>query len=85
MDTNYADNNYLILVGRVANEKKFSHEVYGESFFLFNLEFWIIKIYYFCLRRKILVFAFEKLLKWRMGFGYKRLYPDSKEFDLWKK
>lgn len=38
MDTNYADNNYLVLVGRVANEKKFSHEVYGESFYLFNLE-----------------------------------------------
>lgn len=38
MDTNYSDNNYLILVGKVANEKKFSHEVYGESFYLFNLE-----------------------------------------------
>ena len=38
MDTNYLDNNYLILVGKVANEKKFSHEVYGESFYLFNLE-----------------------------------------------
>lgn len=38
MDTNYLDNNYLILVGKVANEKKFSHEVYGESFYVFNLE-----------------------------------------------
>lgn len=38
MDTNYSDNNYLILVGKVANEKKFSHEVYGESFYSFNLE-----------------------------------------------
>ena len=38
MDTNYSENNYLILVGKVANEKKFSHEVYGESFYLFNLE-----------------------------------------------
>ena len=38
MDTNYLDNNYLILVGKVANEKKFSHEVYGESFYIFNLE-----------------------------------------------
>ena len=38
MDTNYLDNNYLILVGKVANEKKFSHEVYGERFYLFNIE-----------------------------------------------
>ena len=38
MDTNYSENNYLVLVGKVANEKKFSHEVYGESFYLFNLE-----------------------------------------------
>lgn len=38
MDTNYSDNNYLILVGKVANEKKFSHEVYGENFYSFNLE-----------------------------------------------
>ena len=38
MDTNYFDNNYLVLVGKVANEKKFSHEVYGERFYLFNIE-----------------------------------------------
>ena len=38
MDTNYLDNNYLVLVGKVANEKKFSHEVYGERFYLFNIE-----------------------------------------------
>ena len=38
MDTNYLDNNYLILVGKVANEKKFSHEVYGENFYIFDLE-----------------------------------------------
>ena len=38
MDTNYSDNNYLILVGKVATEKKFSHEVYGESFYVFSLE-----------------------------------------------
>ena len=38
MDTNYLDNNYLILVGKVANEKKFSHEVYGERFYLFDIE-----------------------------------------------
>ncbi len=38
MDTNYLDNNYLVLVGKVANEKKFSHEVYGERFYLFDME-----------------------------------------------
>ena len=37
MDTNYVENNYLTLVGRVTGEKKFSHEIYGERFFIFNL------------------------------------------------
>ncbi len=37
MDTNYLENNYLTLVGKVTGEKKFSHEIYGERFFLFNL------------------------------------------------
>ena len=37
MDTNYLENNYLTLVGKVTGEKKFSHEIYGESFYLFNL------------------------------------------------
>ena len=37
MDTNYLENNYLTLVGRVTGEKKFSHEIYGERFFIFNL------------------------------------------------
>lgn len=37
MDTNYLENNYLTLVGEVTGEKKFSHEIYGESFYLFNL------------------------------------------------
>ena len=37
MDTNYLENNYLILVGKVTGEKKFSHEIYGERFFTFNL------------------------------------------------
>ena len=31
------DTNYLTLVGRVTGEKKFSHEIYGERFFIFNL------------------------------------------------
>ena len=37
MDTKYLENNYLTLVGRVTGEKKFSHEIYGERFFIFNL------------------------------------------------
>ena len=37
MDTNYLENNYLILVGKVTGEKKFSHEIYGEKFYTFNL------------------------------------------------
>ena len=37
MDTNYLENNYLTLVGKVTGEKKFSHEIYGERFFTFNL------------------------------------------------
>ena len=31
MDTNYSDNNHLILVGKVTSEKRFSHEIYGEN------------------------------------------------------
>lgn len=38
MDTNYSDNNHLILVGKVTSEKKFSHEIYGESFYIFDVE-----------------------------------------------
>ena len=38
MDTNYLENNYLTLVGKVTGEKTFSHEIYGERFFTFNLE-----------------------------------------------
>jgi len=37
LDTNYLENNYLTLVGRVTGEKKFSHEIYGERFYTFNL------------------------------------------------
>lgn len=37
LDTNYLENNYLTLVGKVTGEKKFSHEIYGERFFIFNL------------------------------------------------
>lgn len=38
MNTNYTENNHLVLVGKVTSEKKFSHEIYGESFYIFNLE-----------------------------------------------
>ena len=38
MDTNYLENNNLTLVGKVTGEKKFSHEIYGERFYVFNLE-----------------------------------------------
>ena len=37
MDTNYLENNYLTLVGKVTGEKRFSHEIYGESFYVFDL------------------------------------------------
>ena len=38
MVTNYTENNYLVLIGKVISDKKFSHEIYGESFYVFNLE-----------------------------------------------
>jgi len=37
LDTNYLENNYLTLVGKVTGEKRFSHEIYGESFYVFDL------------------------------------------------
>ena len=37
LDTNYLENNYLTLVGKVTGEKRFSHEIYGEKFYTFNL------------------------------------------------
>ena len=38
MNTNYSENNYLTLVGKITSDKKLSHEIYGESFYIFNLE-----------------------------------------------
>ena len=38
MDTNYSDNNHLVLVGKVTSEKRFSHETYGEKFYIFDME-----------------------------------------------
>ena len=41
MNTNYSENNHLVLVGKVVSEKSYSHEIYGEKFYVFyvfNLE-----------------------------------------------
>lgn len=38
MITNYSDNNHLVLVGKITSDKRFSHEIYGESFYIFDLE-----------------------------------------------
>ena len=38
LDTNFLENNYITLVGKVTGEKKFSHEIYGERFYIFDLE-----------------------------------------------
>ena len=38
MDTNYTENNHIILVGKVTSDKVFSHEVYGERFYIFKME-----------------------------------------------
>ena len=34
---NFADNNHLVLVGKITDEKRFSHEIYGEKFYIFDL------------------------------------------------
>lgn len=38
MNINYADNNHLVLMGKVTSEKRFSHEIYGECFYIFDME-----------------------------------------------
>ncbi len=38
MNINYADNNHLVLMGKVTSEKRFGHEIYGESFYIFDME-----------------------------------------------
>lgn len=38
MITNYSDNNHLVLVGRITSDKRFSHEIYGEKFYIFDVE-----------------------------------------------
>ena len=37
MDTNYLENNYITLVGKVTGDKRLSHEIYGEKFYIFDL------------------------------------------------
>ena len=37
LDTNYLENNQLVLVGKVTSDKRFSHEIYGEKFYIFDL------------------------------------------------
>ena len=37
MNTNYSDNNHIVLVGKVTGDKRFSHEIYGEKFYIFDL------------------------------------------------
>ena len=38
MNTNYSENNHLVLVGKIVSDKSYSHEIYGEKFYVFNLE-----------------------------------------------
>ena len=38
MNTNYAENNCATLIGKVASDKRLSHETFGEKFYLFDLE-----------------------------------------------
>ena len=37
MNINYSENNQLVLVGKVTSDKTFSHEIYGEKFYIFDL------------------------------------------------
>lgn len=37
METNYLENNHIVLVGKVTSDKRFSHEIYGEKFYVFDL------------------------------------------------
>ena len=38
METSYLENNHLVLVGKKKKKKRFSHEIYGEKFYVFDLE-----------------------------------------------
>ncbi len=36
--SNFSENNTITLAGKIVSEKRFSHEVYGEGFYIFDLE-----------------------------------------------
>ena len=38
MNTNYLENNHLVLIGTIISGKRISHEIYGEKFYIFDLE-----------------------------------------------
>ena len=38
MVKNLFENNHLVLVGKVTSDKTYSHEIYGEKFYIFDLE-----------------------------------------------
>ena len=38
MNTNYSENNHLVLRGKIVSDKSYSHEISGEKFYVFNLE-----------------------------------------------
>ena len=38
MITNYLENNHLVLIGTIISGKRMSHEIYGEKFYIFDLE-----------------------------------------------
>lgn len=35
---NYGENNVITLVGKIVSDRRFSHEIYGEGFYIFDLE-----------------------------------------------
>ena len=37
MNTIYEENNHMTLMGKVTSEKRFSHEIYGEKFYVFDI------------------------------------------------
>jgi len=37
LDTVNSENNHIVLVGKVTSDKRFSHEIYGEKFYVFDL------------------------------------------------
>ena len=37
MDTVNSENNHIVLVGKVTSDKRFSHEIYGEKFYVIDL------------------------------------------------